>query len=287
MTIEQWLSEATGRLSAAGIGTAQLDAEVLLSDTFRKDRSWLHAHSNHPLTRKLLIKLERQIARREKHEPLAYVRGKQEFFSREFYVSPDTLTPRPETETMLEMLIQHNQELRARSLEELQIVDVGTGSGCIIITAALELSKNSSASRRTKISYCGLDISKPALKIARKNADKFKVEVDFKEFDLTNDSFFSILSPQPSTLVVLANLPYVPTTFKINLAASHEPAFAIYGGEDGLDHYRTLFSQLKGNVCTIFTESLPPQHNKLQEIAEKTGFQLQKTQNFIQMFSKI
>lgn len=285
MTIKQWLQNATQKLHNADIRTAQLDVQILLADALQKDRSWLHAHSNDNLTdyftRTVLAQLESEVERRAKHEPIAYIRGKQEFYGREFYVSPDTLTPRPETETMIELVLDHIGDWGLGTAEELQIIDVGTGSGCIIVTAALELFKIQAL--RSNIQYVGLDISKPALKIARKNAGKFKVHIDFKEFDLLQDELPQLPNPN-SQLLILANLPYVPENFKINLAASHEPPFAIYGGKDGLEYYRALFKQLQGHKCIILTESLPPQQSELQKIAKRTGFMFQKTQDFIQVF---
>ena len=298
MTINAWLSNAILKLESASVPTARLDAEVLLADILGKDRSWVLAHPDFTLQGPTLQKLNKQIDRRVEHEPLAYIRGKQEFYGREFIVSPDTLTPRPETETMIEMLLEEvkskkwedgsgkPKELNPTPYPLLTIVDIGTGSGCIIITAALELS--TTAYPLPPIHYIGLDISKPALKIAKQNSKKFKADVSFKKFDLTQESL--PLNPTPYTLIT-ANLPYVPEDFQINLAATHEPAFAIYGGKDGLDFYRKLFAQLKTSHfpaqtsgCTILTESMPPQHDALKEIALKNGYKLHKTQDFIQLF---
>jgi release factor glutamine methyltransferase len=231
------------------------------------------------------------------HEPLAYIRGRQEFYGRDFRVSPDTLTPRPETETMLELLFQiiksdkfshyiqpdtNNQPLTAHP-SPITVLDVGTGSGCIIITAALELVQISNI--KYQISFIGLDISGKALKIAKLNANNLKVRVKFNQFDLLKDDFSSILNPQ-SSICILANLPYVPDDFHINLAASHEPGFAIFGGKDGLDYYRLLFKKATKKTGLIFTESLPPQHSELIEIAKEAGYKLVLNQDLIHVFSK-
>jgi release factor glutamine methyltransferase len=291
MTIKSWLNKSVLMLENANLSTARLDAEVLLADELGKDRSWLHTHEESELASKLVSSLDAKLERRIRHEPLAYIRVKQEFYGREFVVTPDTLTPRPETETMLELFFQQIEERRRKKEDNLQIIDIGTGSGCIIITAALELLKISppAGGLTSKISFVGLDISEPALKIALKNAQRFDADVSLKKFDLNKDSLSSFLSPL-SSILVLANLPYVPDNFHINLAASHEPAFAIFGGEDGLDYYRELFRQLtkienrKSKI--VFTESLPPQHEKLAGIAANAGFKLKEIQDFIQVFSK-
>jgi release factor glutamine methyltransferase len=297
MTIQKWLDSAKQKLNTASVPTARLDAEVLLADLLQKDRSWLHSHPENVLQRSDLRTLDEQVERRRAHEPIAYIRGKQEFYGRDFIVSPDTLTPRPETETMVEMFldqvssfefpVSRSSKLKTQN-SKLSVVDVGAGSGCIVISAALELAQISNL--KSKISYVGLDISKPALKIAKKNAVNLNADVEFKHFDLLSDDLSNIQHPMSN--IYLANLPYVPDDFHINLAATHEPKFAIFGGEDGLDYYRTLFAKLKKeergkrkeDSCIVFTEALPPQHEELERIAKDAGFKLQKTQDFIQLF---
>lgn len=281
MTTRDWLKTTEQYLQNVDIPTARLDAELLLAHELHVDRAHLHTHPLQPLQGQSLQRLERMMLRRVAHEPIAYIIGKQEFYGREFIVSPDTLTPRPETETMVEMMLAHlKNEHIAASKESLQIIDVGTGSGCIIITAALELAKIPNLTPR--ISYIGLDISEPALKIARKNAHKSDAKVRFKAFDITKNSLPK--SANQKNQIILANLPYVPDDFRINLAASHEPHFAIFGGKDGLEHYRFLF-KMSTTARTILTESMPPQHKKLQSIAERHGFELQEKNDFIQVFA--
>ncbi len=325
MTIQNWLEHATQKLTQAGISTPRLDAELLLAHALQVTRTHLHTHPNHQIQKpatpqnphfqgrasETLEILNNMVERRVRHEPIAYIIGSQEFYGRDFIVSPDTLTPRPETETMLDLLMPIlNGELRAANnvssvqfdaqhpafSSPLTIIDVGTGSGCIIISAALEIAKNSKL-KAQNFEFIGLDISKPALKIAKQNAKNLGAKVDFQHFDLKRDSISSFIIPR-SLYVIFANLPYVPTDFKINLSASHEPDFAIFGGADGLDYYRTLFKQLSSKQsidssnskqlpqnCLVLTESLPPQHEELNKIAEKNGFQLTKTQDLIQVFT--
>jgi release factor glutamine methyltransferase len=297
MTIEAWLQKSIKKIETAGVPTARLDAEVLLADILDKDRSWINAHPEYILQRSDLRKLDRQIKRRMSHEPLAYIRGKQEFYGRDFIVSPDTLTPRPETETMLELLLKFMkseklyQNLLLKTSNKplthhpspITVLDVGTGSGCIIITAALELP--SVINPQSSISYVGLDISETALKIAKKNAKNLCVKVKFKQFNLLSESLSGFTKPKIPT-IILANLPYVPNSFHINLAASHEPGFAIFGGKDGLDYYRLLFLKASKNVELILTESLPPQHAELTNIANKYGFKLTEKRDLILVFIK-
>ena len=276
-----WLKNSTKKLKSSG-DTAQLDAEVLLADALHRDRSWLHAHPEFVLTKSILAKLDHQIKRRLNSEPLAYIRGQQEFFGREFFVSKDTLTPRPESEAIVHFLIDNIAKFESADGNPMQIIDVGTGSGCIIISAAIELSKNN---KKQKLEYLGLDISRPALKIARQNTSKLNQKVKFYYFDVVK-SKISKFDRENADQIFLANLPYVPNGHTINEAAKHEPKIAIFGGTDGLDYYRALFAQLESTVKCIVTESFHSQHKKLSEIAVENGFSRSHTNDFIQAFTR-
>ncbi len=268
MKTRVWLKQAVLQLQNSDISTAQLDAELLLADRLKKDRSWLHAHPDFELQRSDLRILNEQITRRSNHEPIAYIRGKQEFFGREFIVSPATLTPRPETETMVEMALNLLKKHAIKS-----VADVGSGSGCISISLQLE--------SQTSASITGYEISREALEIALKNAKKLGSTVAFRKSDIT-----ATKEGWSESELILANLPYVPTDFKINNAATHEPDFAIFGGKDGLDYYRKLFENLSNQVQFVLAESLPPQHSGLQKIAESNGFKPVETNDLIQLFAK-
>jgi release factor glutamine methyltransferase len=269
MTIADWLKNSIEALKNASLPTAQLDCEILLADFLKKDRIWLHTHPEYVLQRSDLRKLDSQIKRREKHEPLAYIRGVQEFYGRNFVVSPDTLTPRPETETLVELALKILQENDVES-----VADIGTGSGCIIISLSLE--------SVSKTAYTGYDISKPALDIAKKNAKILHSSAIFKKTDISKGT----KHPWKNAELIVANLPYVADDFHINRAATHEPKFAIFGGKDGLDYYRHLFQKLSTKTTYVLTESLPTQHSNLVNIAESTGFKLKQSQDFIQLFVK-
>lgn len=290
MNVNDWLLEKTGNLAKAGIPTARLDCLILLEDATEKNRSWLLAHPDHVLQGRFLQKLDKQVERRMKHEPLAYIRGKSEFYGREFKVNADTLQPRPETETMIELLKEFIQNQQNPSLLEVRpltdginarflVVDVGTGSGCLAITAKLEL---------PNAEVIGSDISPACLKIAKQNAIRLNAEVEFLHGDLLQP-----LSPPTSHLlpsIILANLPYVPDGHTINQAAMFEPKIAIFGGSDGLDFYRRLFEQvakLPFKPKYILSESLPFQHAELAEIAVSKHYKLIKTTDFIQVFQQI
>ncbi len=284
MKIEEWLKKNTRLLTKAGIATARLDTLVLLEDLLHTARTQLLAHDDKVLTSEQLKKLDEQISRRAHHEPLAYIRGKSEFYGREFLVTKDTLEPRPETETMVELL-KKLRGPRAQG-EGLSLVDIGTGSGCIAITAKLEF---------PDAQVIATDISEQCLKIAKQNAQKLGADIKFLQGDLLKP--LSALLSEPWAL--LCNLPYVPDSHTINESAMFEPKLAIFGGPDGLDLYRRLFSQIKNannpydrmksyrsGARYVLTESLPFQHEKLTKIAEQSGYTLVTTDDFIQVFAK-
>jgi release factor glutamine methyltransferase len=282
---DQWLRKATVQLSDAGISNARLDALILLEDATGKDRAWLLAHPEFSVHGSTLYNLDEQIARRTGHEPLAYIRGKSEFYGRTFQVNQHTLQPRPETEHMIDMLKQVvvSQKATTRDWRQetednsLMVIDIGTGSGCIAITSKLEF---------PDLQVMATDISKECLKVARKNARIFDADIQFYEGNLLS-AIPTANCQLPTT--ILANLPYVPDHFTINEAAMHEPATAIFGGKDGLDLYRDLFSQISNspqNIVSIITESLPPQHEALADIAREYGYILKKTSDFIQLFER-
>jgi release factor glutamine methyltransferase len=168
------------------------------------------------------------------------------------------------------------------------IVDVGTGSGAIIISAYMELLGKQYSVNDKQVSFYAIDISPAALEIARQNAKRYDADIKFYQGDLLGP-LLSTIYHLPSA-IILANLPYVPDSHTINQAAMHEPKHAIFGGTDGLDLYRTMFDQLSTinyQLSTIlFTESLPPQHKELARIAEQAGFKQIAEQDFIQVFEK-
>jgi release factor glutamine methyltransferase len=270
MTVGAFLADATAMLSTSGIGTARLDMLVLLEDCLNKDRAHLLAHPELELTNAQVSSLNRKIKRRALHEPLAYIRGKTEFYGRVFSVNKHVLEPRPESETMIDVLKKLVQADAKLQTQELKIADVGSGSGCLGITAALELGLEG-------IDFYDIDPS--TLQVARANADKLGIRGQFYESNL--------LAAAGPYEIILANLPYVPAAFHINEAAMREPSIAIFGGVDGLDLYRTMFAQLAEKEWKpkyILTEALPPQHEQLRAVATSRGFSELTSEDFIQVF---
>lgn len=272
MDIETWLKRSVATLDTAGIGTARLDALVLLEDCLHTDRARLLAHPGTALTSEQVSTLDGYIERRVTHEPLAYIRGKTEFYGRDFTVNKNVLEPRPESETIIDLLktLPPSEHMGGHPT----IVDVGTGSGALAITAKLEL---------PGATVIGIDIDPACLEVARRNSNQLKADVSYLQGDLAQP----LANLEAKQLVLLCNLPYVPDDFQINLAAGHEPRLAIFGGSDGLDFYRKLFEQLDSldlRPGYILAESLPTQHAHLRELAAVHGYGLSAEEDFVQLF---
>jgi release factor glutamine methyltransferase len=280
MTVSSWLKQAQSHLKDADISTARLDCLVLLEDETGKDRTWLLAHPEWELPELVLEELGAKIDRRAQHVPLAYIRGKAEFYGREFIVNEHTLVPRPETETMIDMLKRERNvhSLLAYHDEDFHFIDVGTGSGAIAITTKLEL---------PDATVTAMDIDKNCLKIAGQNAKKLGADITLLCGNLLQP-LDTLKTMHEKQIVLLCNLPYVPNDFPINTAAKHEPRHALFGGNDGLDLYREMFEQIKTSSwkpAYILTESLPSLHDPLAATAKAFGFSLERTDDFIQLFT--
>jgi len=200
-----------------------LTAEVLLAHATGHDRAWLYAHSGDELKEVWWIHYGRYLHQLLQGQPTQQITGVQEFYSRDFRVTKDVLIPRPETEHVIEAALK----LGARN-----IVDVGTGSGAIAITLALE----------TGARVVGTDVSLAALRVAMENGRKLGATVTWSACDLG-----SALRSGSFDLVV-SNPPYVPARDKTALqreVREYEPEIALYGGDDGMDVYRRLIPEAR------------------------------------------
>ncbi|MGB4759254.1 MAG: HemK/PrmC family methyltransferase [Candidatus Saccharimonadales bacterium] len=265
-TISDWLASETNRLQKAGIDTARLDCLVLLADELECEKASLLAHPEQKLNHLQLEHLHKKVMQRHGGMPLAYIRGHVEFYGRKFFVNTRVLVPRPESETIITLL--KNLPLPKKCT----LLDVGSGSGCLGITAALEIPGIS-------LSLCDIDLN--TLTVANHNARLHKVPAKYYPSNL--------LANTPGTYhVLLANLPYVPVAMPVNLSAGFEPKHALFAGEDGLDLYRELFEQLSAKTWQpqfIVCESLPSQHESLVLIAATNGYHITNTDDFIQVFA--
>jgi release factor glutamine methyltransferase len=223
------LLEGTRRLSGA-VDSYRLDAELLLGHVLRMTRAELLIAANHPLGRTQWERYEAVLARRLRREPVAYITGRQEFWSLEFTVTREVLIPRPETERLVEIAL--GVAARLGAAEPLRILDLGTGSGAIAIAVASEL---------PRAQICGADCSVSALALARRNAARNGV-ADRVQF-LHSDLFAGLGHLQNRFDLILSNPPYVRRGEIARLepeVSRWEPRGALDGGVDGLDYYRRM-----------------------------------------------
>jgi release factor glutamine methyltransferase len=254
-TVGGCVADATARLRAAGSETARLDAEVLLGWALRADRTAVIAHPDAPVGADALASFEEGIRRRERGEPVAYIREIKEFHGLAFAVDRRALIPRPETEALVDLGVgEVLTRLAARPGEAgagdaaggdpIRIADVGTGSGAIAVSLAVAL-RGRRVELGRHVTIVATDISPDALDLARENAVGHAAAdgMRFIEADL-----FPPVRPDHGARfdVVLANLPYVRADAIAGLpvAASFEPRLALDGGTDGLDVIRALLAAL-------------------------------------------
>jgi release factor glutamine methyltransferase len=272
MTIGQFLTASTQRLATSGIKSARLDCLILLEDELGSDRAHLLAHLESELTDDNVKSLDTRIAQRVQHEPLAYIRGRSMFYGREFIVNAHVLVPRPETEDMIELLEARLALRTAPNDGPLHIADIGSGSGCLGITAALELPG----------SHVDLyDIDQRTLDIAAKNARAFGVDARYYNENLLHDAASRHYD------VILANLPYVPEHFPINKDATFEPPQALFAGPDGLQLYVIFWQEivrLGFRPPWVITESLQTQHKTMETLAHQASYDLAQTSTLAQLF---
>lgn len=265
MPISAWLAETMVTLRNAGVDSPRRDALVLLEDTLGKDRAWVLAHPEHKLNSDQLKSVNALIDRRIKREPLAYIRGKAWFYGRFFEVNMNVLIPRPESEDFIDLL----KEIKPKT-----VVEIGTGSGCLAVTAALEL---------PGAKIIATDIDDAAIKIAQTNAVNHKVVVKLLQGSLLEP----IRDMKFAGYVMIANLPYVPRRLVTSPEINKEPVNALFSGKDGLDHYRQFWQQVSGTEFKpeyILTESLETQHKDVEELANQSGYELVKKTTLVQVF---
>jgi len=317
MKIADWFIPNIKVLKQAGIDSARLDCLILLEDVLGYSRAHLLAHLEKEIPPDKLVILGEKLSRRAAREPIAYIRGFSEFYGRNFNVDRHVLIPRPESEAIIEILKSLKLPVKPR------IVDVGTGSGALAITFALEINE----------AYVeAIEISHDALAVAKLNAKQHNAHVAFYQADLLALPHWRTISPmreskimnqkskerQKNNLlenrryeslrssseggrimrkssgvsrpydVIVANLPYVANDQEVSIETTFEPHGALYAGNDGLELINRLINQVNEDTLNtagyLVLESEPRQHARIADIAAKKGLLLQKTENFIQVF---
>lgn len=253
MVIGDLLREGAKELSAAGIETARLDSEVLLSSLLRKERLYLVTHREQTVSETTETAFCELIARRRNHEPVAYLIGKREFMSLDFAVSPGVLIPRPDTETLVEFVIE-----KFEKAESPAILDLCTGSGAIAVSLAYYLPKSR---------VIAVDISETCVKTAQKNAAENGVA---ERVAICKADVFSY-KPDCECNCIVSNPPYIPAAVIETLepdVKKYEPHLALAGGNDGYDFYRHLVSFGKTALSAGGLLALEVGHDQAKTVAE-------------------
>ena len=258
MILENTIRKASIVLRNNNISSHQLDAEIILSNIMGVTREFLITKENLIITKKLLEKYNHAIKRRIKKEPVAYIIGKKEFWSENFIVNRDTLVPRPETELLIYKIVSFFKD------KKINILDIGTGSGCILLTLLKEL-------RFSK--GIGIDISAPAIKTAIANPKKMGLfkRSKFKVFDMNKYQ-------HGKYDLIVSNPPYISSKDLKNLSKdirNFEPIIALNGGLDGLDLVKKVIYKSnkllkKGGLLAI--EIGNRQYLKVAHLLKQNGY---------------
>ena len=259
MNYQEILNKGSQILKLNKIKSYNLDSEILLSKTIKKDRSQLLLSLNKKISEKKIKIFFEYINRRKKNEPIAYITGFKEFWKNNFKVNKDVLIPRPDTETLVEQVLNEIENTSKK-----MILDVGTGSGCIILSLLNE---------RKKCKGVGVDISKNAIKLAKYNAKIQHIKNRVKFFNSDIDNFY--LGKYD---FILSNPPYIKLNEISDLdkdVRNHEPKLALNGGIDGYSKIKLVIkksSELIKKRGKLFLEVGFNQTLKTLEILNKNGF---------------
>ncbi len=229
LTYQQALIETASRLKESGSTTPELDALLLLCHVTGKDRIGVYATPKEPLTSEEYSKFDNLVGRREKAEPMAYILGEKGFWEFDLKVRKGVLIPRPDTESLVEAILDIHKDRNA----ELNILELGVGTGAIILSLLHEM---------PNAKGLGVDVSPDALACAEENAEANNLD---DRLTLRASSWFDNVS-EDGFDVIVSNPPYIRTDDIPNLmrdVAHHEPSLALDGGNDGLDAYRHIIDE--------------------------------------------
>jgi len=259
MNIQKAISEGQDILKNKNIETSELDSEILMANVIQKDRRYVILNSNEELKEENLKRFKNLIQKRSKKEPIAYLINKKEFWNFEFFVSRHTLIPRPDTELIVDQILKIT-----KNKNKLNILDIGIGSGCILLSILKE---------RTNFNGTGIDISNNCIKISKINAINLKVDNRIKLFKTNVDKF-----NYGKYDLIVSNPPYinkVDIKFLEKDVVNFEPISALYGGLDGTSEIRKVINKsselIKKNGKFVLEIGFD-QKNKVIELLKKKGF---------------
>lgn len=267
MTIQEIFKKSVGLLKSENINNAELDAEILICFYLKKDKAWLYSNLLHKLSGAEQASINKAIIQRMNNIPISYITKNKEFYKLNFHINKNVLIPRPETEMIVNEVIKITQKNKNKT----NIVDIGVGSGAIIVSIAKNIKKKN-------VGFLGIDISKKALYVSRKNAAMHQVDkkINFIYGKTLNPLLkkYRLKKLNNSSLIITANLPYLTSKqVKNEKSIQYEPKIALISGKDGLNDYRLFFNQLKqlaskikNEKTTIIIEFDPSQTKKLLKI---------------------
>jgi len=230
MKISEILAQAKDQLEKSGVSNSKLDSLILLTHALLVSKEHVIFNPDLELSQDQKKSFLSLVERRSAREPIAHIIGKREFYGRDFFVTKDVLDPRPDSESLIELVLKKfpkkNQKIR--------ILEIGSGSGCLVITLLKEL---------PIAQAIALDLSEKALKICKKNADFQEVQ---DRLQLIKSDVFSALKENEKFDLIISNPPYISSTEIEELHPEvkiYEPRMALDGGFDGLDFYRQIANQ--------------------------------------------
>lgn len=273
MTIDEWLEAAAKELTDAEIDSARLDVELILAHTLRVPRTYLHAHGDDELDARQEDIANARLQLRLDRTPVAYIVGHKEFYGRRFKTTPAALIPRPETESFIELLAKIMPTNLPLVKEQRTLVDVGTGTGAIGITAKLEW---------PELDVTLTDISQQALNLAKQNAESLHADVRFYKADLLRGYGTPID-------IIVSNPPYVDREWEVSPETHAEPDLALYAKSHGLALINQLLVQaallLKPNG-SLLLEADERQHAAIIQTAKDQGLTHQESLGLILHFMR-
>ena len=263
MNIENILNEGINILQKHKISNPQLDSEILLSNTIKRDKKHIILNPKETLNSKQLDKFKSLIERRKKGEPIAYLVNKKEFWKDEFFVNKDVLIPRPDSELIIEQVLK----IYSKDQQQ-QVLDIGTGSGCILLSILKE---------RLNFYGIGIDISKKSINVSKFNAKQLNLMNRVKFFNSSVDNFkigkYDLIVSNPPYIELL-NLKYLEKDI-----VNFEPKLALSGGFDGFSIIRKVINKartlIKKNGKFILEIGFN-QKNKVKKILKEEGFYINK-----------
>ena len=264
MNIQNTLNQGIRTLKLNKISNPYLDSEILLSQSINKDKKYVILNSTEILSKKQLENFNRLIERRIKGEPIAYLIKKKEFWKDAFYVNKNVLIPRPDTELIIEQVLK----IYSKKMQ-LHLLDIGTGSGCILLSILKE---------RPNFYGTGIDVSKESINVSKFNANKLKLTSRTKFIHSSVDNFkigkYDLVVSNPPYIELL-NLKYLEKD-----VVNFEPKLALSGGFDGFSKIRKVINKasilIKKNGKFILEIGFN-QKNKVKEILKKEGFYINKS----------